>query len=60
MEKANKDIRKAIKDSNLKYYVVANAYGMTDGNFSRLLRFELSEEKKAKIMAIIDQLKANS
>ena len=60
MNKANSDIRKAIEEANLKYYMVANAYGITDGNFSRLLRFELSKEKKAKIMAIIDQLKANS
>ena len=60
MNKANSDIRKAIKDAKLKYYMVAKAYGLTDGNFTRLLRFELPEEKKAKIMAIIDQLKANS
>jgi len=53
----NEDVRQAIKDANLKYWQVASAYGLTDGNFSRLLRQELSEEKKTKVMNIIKNLK---
>lgn len=53
----NEDVRQAIKDANLKYWQVASSYGLTDGNFSRLLRKELSEEKKTKIMNIIENLK---
>lgn len=57
MKKANEDIRKAIEEANLKYYLVAKAYGLSDGNFTRLLRFELSPEKKEKIFKIIEKLK---
>lgn len=57
MEKANKEIRKAIETANLKYYLVANAYGLSDGNFARLLRFELSKGKKTRILEIIKDLK---
>ena len=53
----NEDVRQAIKEANLKYWQVANAYGLTDGNFSRLLRNGLSEEKREKIMCIIKNLK---
>lgn len=57
MKKAKKEIRKAIENANLKYYLVAKAYGLSDGNFARLLRFELSKEKKTKILEIIKNLK---
>lgn len=57
MEKANKDIREAIEKAHLKYYEVANIFGISDGNFTRLLRFELSKEKKDKIFKIIEDLK---
>lgn len=56
MLKANEDVRKAIKDANLKYYLVANAYGLSDSNFTKLLRFEISQDKKEKIFKIIDDL----
>jgi hypothetical protein len=38
---------------------VADAYGLSDGNFSRLLRRELSTEKKEKIFKIIHDLSSN-
>jgi len=55
---ANKDIRRAIVCAGLKYWEIAHSYGCTDGTFSRKLRRELSQEEKARIFAIIDQLKA--
>ena len=57
MNKANNDIRQAIKDADLRYYMVANAYGIADSTFTRILRYELSSEKKAKLLAIIKDLK---
>jgi len=51
----NKDIRKAIKSSGLKYWQVADKYGLTDSNFSRLLRKEQSQETKSKIFTAIDE-----
>ena len=57
MKLSNKIIRKAISESGLKYWHVANQYGISDGNFSRLLRKELSNEKKERILKIINELK---
>lgn len=53
----NRDIRKAIEQAGLKYWQVADAYGISDGNFSRKLRKELPEEEKKKIFEIIKSLK---
>ena len=57
MSNVNQDIKNAIKQSNLKFWQVGMALGMNDGNFSRLLRKELTTEKKDKIFAIIKVLK---
>ena len=60
MIKANQDIRRKIVTNDLKYWQVANAYGVTDATFSKKLRLELPEEEKSKINSIIDELvKAN-
>ena len=53
---ANEEIRKKLNDNNLKYWQVANEYGISDGNFSRKLRKELSIDEKNKIFKIIDDL----
>ena len=52
----NLDIRKAIESSNFKYWQVANKLKMNDGNFSRLLRTELDEKNKNKILKAIEEL----
>ncbi len=54
---ANLDIREAIKEAGIKYWQVAREYGITDGNFSKLLRTELPNDKKSKIFDIISQVK---
>lgn len=56
---ANEDIRKKLKLNNIKYWQVANEYGITDGNFSRKLRKELSEAEKSKIFSIIEKIIKN-
>ena len=53
----NLDIRKAIEDSGLKYWQIADNLKITDGNFSRKLRKELSEEEKKRILSVIKHLK---
>ena len=53
----NLDIRKAIESSKFKYWQVANKLKMNDGNFSRLLRTELDEGNKNKILKAIEELK---
>lgn len=49
----NIEIRNAIFTNNLKKWEIANKLGITDSTFSRMLRTELSEEKKNKILEII-------
>ena len=53
----NLDIRKAIETNNFKYWQVANKLQMTDGNFSRMLRIELTKENKEKVLKAINELK---
>lgn len=53
----NLDVRKAIETSNFKYWQVANKLGMTDGNFSRMLRIELTDESKDRVLKAINELK---
>ena len=52
----NMDIRLAAASSGVKLWQIADALGMTDGNFSRKLRKELPQEEKAKIFAIIEKI----
>lgn len=52
----NQDIRTEVKAAGLHLWQIAEACGLTDSNFSRKLRHELSEEEKTKIRAIIARL----
>jgi len=56
MRKANIEIRTQASKAGVYLYEVAAKIGMNDGNFSRLLRFELSENKKAEILSIIKEV----
>lgn len=53
----NEDIRNAIKEANIKYWQIADKLGMNDGNFSRKLRHEMTEDEKLKILKIINENK---
>lgn len=55
--KANSDIRWTIQDSDLKQWQVAEKLGVSEGYFSRMMRKELSPEKKLEIMGAIKELK---
>lgn len=52
----NHEIREEIKAANLRFWQVAEKFGLNDGNFSRKLRHELSDTDKTKIRAIIAEL----
>lgn len=54
MQRTNEEIRRAIGANGLRQWQIAEAMGMKDGNFSRMLRSELPEEKKRKILAVIE------
>lgn len=52
----NKDIREYAQKHNVKLWQIANELHINDGNFSRKLRVELTEDKKQEICKIIDEL----
>lgn len=54
--KSNQAIRTAAKENGIELWRIANKLGINDGNFSRKLRYELSEDEKQKILEIIDEL----
>lgn len=53
----NIDIREKAKSENVFLYEIAHKLNINDGNLSRKLRFELPEEEKQKIFAIIEEIK---
>lgn len=55
----NEDIRMAIKEAGLKQWQVADVYGLSEGNFSRLLRKELLPERKEEVFIAIEKTKEN-
>lgn len=52
----NNEIREEIKAANLRFWQVAEKFGLNDGNFSRRLRHELSDADKTKSREIIADL----
>lgn len=54
--RTNADIRKVAKDNGIKLWQIAKRLGISDGNFSRKLRDELSEGEKDRILTIIAEL----
>ena len=54
---SNIEIRRKAKENGVHLWRIADALGITDGNFSRKLRKELSEAEKEQIFKIIDDLK---
>ena len=49
----NTDIRSEIKTAGLYLWQIADALGINDGNFSRKLRHELSDEEKARTALLL-------
>lgn len=54
----NKEIRDYIKSKGIPLWRVAECLGITDSSFSRMLRYEISEDKKTQIKEITDKLAA--
>lgn len=57
----NDDVRRAAAANGVRLWQIAEACGIADTSFSKLLRRELPLEKKQEIFAIIDKIaKQNS
>lgn len=52
----NQDVRRAVKESGVKFWKIADALGIQDSALSRKLRKELPQEEKEKIFSIIREL----
>lgn len=57
--KKNNDIRELAKRNGICLWQIADKLNMQDSNFSRMLRTELTSEKKMKIVKIIKELSEN-
>ncbi len=53
----NHEIRAAAKSANVCHWEIAEKLGTSDCEFSKLLRRELPESKKQKVLSIIQELK---
>ena len=56
MKQKNNRIREAAKKRGVFLWQVADRYGITDTNFSKKLRAELTEAETDKILKIIEEL----
>lgn len=54
----NKDIKDYIKSKGVAMWRVAERLGIADSSFSRMLRYEIAEDKKMEIKRITDELSA--
>lgn len=52
--KRNEDIRSAARQKKIYLYEIADALGVSEPTFNRWLRKELSETKKADMLAAIE------
>ena len=53
---ANTDVKVAARQAGVKLWELADALGIADSTLSRQLRHEFPDEKKQKILEIIDRL----
>lgn len=53
----NQEIRDAIKRSRVKQWEIAQALGVAENTLIRWMRVELSEERKAAILAAIEKVR---
>lgn len=56
MNEINIEVRKAVSQSGLTLWQVAEQLGITDSTFSRWLRHELDDSTKTKIFTIISSM----
>nr|DAV30062.1 MAG TPA: PURINE NUCLEOTIDE SYNTHESIS REPRESSOR/DNA Complex REGULATION, DNA-BINDING, REPRESSOR, PURINE [Caudoviricetes sp.] len=54
----NVDIRRVAAGNGVRLWQIADALGISDAQFSRKLRREISTEEKEKVFEIIAQLAA--
>ena len=56
MNKANQDIRQAAVNKGIKHWQIADKLGIREEALSKMLRRELPEDMKQKIMEMIESM----
>lgn len=56
MTRANGFVRDHARNCGVYFWQIADALGINEGSFSRMLRYELSKEKRREIIDVIDRL----
>ena len=57
MLNTNKELRQKMKQAGLKQWQLAELLGIREDAFSKLMRYELTEEYRQKCFAAIDELR---
>lgn len=55
-KRANEDVREYAKSKGVCFWQIADACGIHDSNFSRLMRYPLDDADRKTIMGIIDDI----
>lgn len=55
MSKNNKEIRDALAARNMAQWQLADKLGIREEALSKMLRYELSEEEKTRLLSVINQ-----
>ena len=55
----NLSVRRQMAVAGLRQWEVAEAYGLSEGSFCRLLRHELTEDQRQRVVAAIEKAKEN-
>ena len=57
---ANEIIKETAKSRGVKLWEIAEKLGINDGNFSRILRRDLSPDQTSRVLTIIDELSSHA
>ena len=57
---ANKDIRRAMFEKEIRQWELAKMLNVSEAQVSRMLRSELPDEKKAQILSVIEDNEAEN
>ena len=55
----NDSIKRQIKDAGLKQWQIADYLGISEPTFTRLMRHDLTEDQRARILEAIERGKQN-
>ena len=53
----NKELREIIKQSGFKHWEIADALGVNEGTLCRMLRYELEEPARKKVLDAITKMR---